>query len=436
MPDKTIYESPRIKRLLDDLQQPLNVHGEIIAQFWEEMKAGDVPFFEPYEIPDDEHILVTFLYEGDETTKTVNLGANFMGRMDDDPINWVMHHIPDTNIWYWTEKIARDLRTGYFITPNHPAPENLDSPEKRHAFLKAICLPDPLNKKVFKRPLHSGQLQGENATVLQSIFEAPDAIPETYATQRAGIAKGTLTKHNLTGQFYAYEHVFWVYTPPNYDPQRAEPYPLLFVFDGYLYLEAIQLPTILDNLLSEGKIPPLICVMLNSEPDNRSKELMPNEILHRAIQDDWIPFVQHTYHICTDPAHNIIGGMSLGGLAAAWNAFKNPHIFGNVLSQSGSFWWFPATNNPQLSDPDDREEGWLIRQFAYREKLKMKFYLDVGRYEHDGEGWSHRNLNRHMRDVLIAKGYPVTYQEYVGYHDHIWWQLTIVDGLLALFNDG
>lgn len=433
MPDKTIYESPRIKELLENLQDSTSTQAEIVAQFWEEMKSKSVPFLEPC---DDEHVFATFLYEGDENTKTVNLGANFMGRMDDDPINWVMHHIPDTNVWYWTEKVTRDLRTGYFITPNHPTPENLDSPEKRHTFLKAICLPDPLNSKVFKRPFYPFQLDGPNDTALQSIFEAPDAIPEICAGKREGVAAGSVIKHTLTGQFYEYEHVLWVYTPPDYDPERAEPYALLFVFDGYLYLEAIQLPTILDNLLAEGKIPPLVCVMLNSEAENRAKELMPNDILPRAIKEEWIPFVRSTYHVSTNRAQNIIGGMSLGGLAAAWNSFKNPDLFGNVMSQSGSFWWFPATNNPQLSNPDDIEEGWLIRQFAHHVKLDMKFYLDVGRYEHGGEDWSHRNMNRHMRDVLIAKGYSVTYQEYAGYHDHLWWQITIVDGLLALFGDG
>jgi enterochelin esterase-like enzyme len=48
---------------------------------------------------------------------------------------------------------------------------------------------------------------------------------------------------------------------------------------------------------------------------------------------------------------------------------KHPEIFGNVLAQSGSFWWKPE---------NDDEYEWLTRQFVASPKLPIRFYLQIG----------------------------------------------------------
>ena len=40
--------------------------------------------------------------------------------------------------------------------------------------------------------------------------------------------------------------------------------------------------------------------------------------------------------------------------------------------------------------------------------------------------------NRELRDVLLLKGYPVTYSEVDGEHDNFWWGGSLADGLVAL----
>lgn len=54
------------------------------------------------------------------------------------------------------------------------------------------------------------------------------------------------------------------------------------------------------------------------------------------------------------------------------------------------------------------------------QQLPLHFYLDVGTLEMAqmrDEGPTQLAVNRHMRDVLLAKGYPVQYVEYSGGHD-------------------
>jgi enterochelin esterase-like enzyme len=65
-------------------------------------------------------------------------------------------------------------------------------------------------------------------------------------------------------------------------------------------------------------------------------------------------------------------------------------------------------------------------------RLPLRFYLDVGIFENGFKDPSMLVANRHMRDVLLAKDYPVTYAEYVGGHDYPCWEITLLQGLLAL----
>jgi len=49
-------------------------------------------------------------------------------------------------------------------------------------------------------------------------------------------------------------------------------------------------------------------------------------------------------------------GSSPGGLAATYAAYRHPEMFGNVLSQSGSYWWTPPTDPSKPSSFDDDAE--------------------------------------------------------------------------------
>ena len=115
-------------------------------------------------------------------------------------------------------------------------------------------------------------------------------------------------------------------------------------------------------------------------------------------------------------------------LAAAFAALHHPGTFGCVLSQSGAF-----RHNPE----GEEEPFWLARQFAAREKLDLSFHLDAGLLEaHSlwdaGPGPSLLEANRHLRDVLRSKGYPVHYTEFAGGHDYISWRGTLAGALQAL----
>ena len=116
-------------------------------------------------------------------------------------------------------------------------------------------------------------------------------------------------------------------------------------------------------------------------------------------------------------------------------SFRHPEIFGNVLSNSGAFSWAPEQNQENHWSWEIPPEGeWLVRQYANSQKLPLRFHLDAGLLEDQRDNPISTILqsNRHMRDVLRAKGYWVHYSEFCGGHQYINFRATLPEGLIAL----
>jgi enterochelin esterase-like enzyme len=218
-----------------------------------------------------------------------------------------------------------------------------------------------------------------------------------------------------------------VYTPANYQPRNTL-YDLLVLFDATTYQTQVPAPVILDNLIAEKKIAPQVAVLINyPRPADRNRELACNQQFAEFLSKELLPWVRERYHVTRDPAQVTVGGLSLGGLAAAYIALHKPEDFGNVLAQSGSFWWAPRRD-------EGEEPNWIARQYVESPRLPLRFYLEAGAFENDifGNGGQILETSRHLRDVLRAKGYEVHYREFVGGHDYLSWRGTLADGLISL----
>jgi enterochelin esterase-like enzyme len=242
----------------------------------------------------------------------------------------------------------------------------------------------------------------------------------------AGVAvpKGKVALHRVRSAVLGNERRAWVYTPPD-ETDTAEDRGLLLLFDGWTYNHDIGAPAILDRLIAEERIPPLVAVLLDSlDEATRDRELPCYPPFVAFLADELLPWACPRFAATSDPARTIVGGSSYGGLAATYAALTRPDLFGRVLSQSGSFWWKPD---------DDPEHEWLARQFVDAPKQSIEFFISVGLREAKARITPHQLIvNRHMRDVLRAKGYATHYVEYDGGHDHESWRATLAGGLVAL----
>jgi enterochelin esterase family protein len=259
----------------------------------------------------------------------------------------------------------------------------------------------------------------------------PDAPPQPWVARRPGVPEGQVRKHQFKSATLGNEREIAVYLPSHYSP-RAEPYPLLVLFDEDAYLSLVPTPTILDNLISEARIPPVMALLIGNAPGARDRELPCNPEFSRALVAELLPWAHRLYNFTSDPHNTVVAGSSAGGLAAACSGLWHPEAFGNVLAQSGAFHRTP----PSGSDTTDSssEPNWAARQFISSPRKPLRFYLDAGSAEFNATGGADSILfcTRTLRDVLRAKGYEVHFQEFEGGHDYLSWRGTLADGLIAL----
>jgi enterochelin esterase-like enzyme len=199
--------------------------------------------------------------------------------------------------------------------------------------------------------------------------------------------------------------------------------PVVIFNDGDSYLNLMTANVILDNLVADHTIPPMIALFVENVPNGREKFLncTPewNELLARELMDE---VVGKEKAASRDALRHVVVGYSLGGLAAGCAAKAHPEVFGAVIAQSGSFFRAPEGEPPE----------WLARQIATTPSVQQKWYVEIGRLESapiPNRDPSMLTASRHLRDVLNAKGYPVFYVEHFNGHEHIAWRATLGDAL-------
>ncbi len=415
MSDKESIIRPRLVRLQQELKAG---NAQSLDLFWQEVRERGTPLIEPVK-GDENQSWLTFLWRADDELENVTVIAQFIGQRFSDGL---MSHLPDTDVWYKTCRASNDLRTTYSLSPNDslvPVEEIEDWKERISTWQH-----DPLNPRIYVTPWDDQD--PESVETRLSVIELSSAPPQPWITPQADVPAGQVELYRLRSSILDNERRVWVYTPPGYEPD-GDPYGLLVLFDGWAYVNLIPTPTILDNLLVQGLIPPLVAVL----PDSLSQETRHLELACYApftdfLVEELVPWVRGNYNVSTEPSRVIVGGLSLGGLCAVFAGLEHPGVFGNVLSQSGSLFWRPE---------GETEHEWLARQFVVTDRLPLQFHLDVGLHERHSRyvgGPSLLVSNQHLRDVLQAKGYTVHYVEYNGGHDYVCWRGALAEGLLAL----
>lgn len=410
---RTTIRSPRVAALEKSLKDG---DAAALENFWREIKQRGTPLVERIS-GDDKHVLVTFLWRGGPETTNVGLVSDLPGAAE-EPEKSLLEKLPNTNVWFRTYKLRNDGRFTYYISPN----DSLLPVAQRRGRYWDTWRADPLNPRHF--------VMHEDRDYVRSLVELSGAARIPWLEAKPNVPKGRSKQFHVGSKILGEERSFWIYTPPGYSTD-GQPYDLLVLFDGDSYALDVPTATIIENLLEAGRIRPLVVLMVDQK--DRNVELACNERFTNFVAQEMVPWVRAHYHVTSSAAKTTIGGQSFGGLAAAFAGLRHPEVFGNILTTTAYFEWDPQEKS--AADAEDLEYEWIIRQFAASPKLPLRFVITAGLFDWGGDTTpqpSSLAASRHMRDVLLAKGYAVSYREIAGADEVLTAAVTLPDALRAL----
>ncbi len=188
----------------------------------------------------------------------------------------------------------------------------------------------------------------------------PDA-PAGFDVKREAIPQGKTELVEYVSKSVGTRRKMTVYTPPGYSPDRK--YPVLYLLHGIggdetEWMRWCAPEVILDNLLADGKLVPMIVVFANGRAIKNDRAegnpFTPEKVagfaaFKRDLLDDLIPAIQARYSVLTDREHRALAGFSMGG-GQSLN-FGLTHL--DSFAWVGGFSSAPNTRAPAelVSDP-------------------------------------------------------------------------------------
>lgn len=208
-----------------------------------------------------------------------------------------------------------------------------------------------------------------------------------------------------------YKRVVKVYIPSQYVAGTALPF-MVGQDGGYSGF----LPTILDNMIHDKRLPVMGAVMIaNGGGDGRGSERgleydTVSGLYAQFIETEVLPRITAEFGLTLskDPAARGTMGGSSGGAAAFSMAWFRPDLYRRVLTYSGTY-----TNNQSPLNPESPHGAWGYHEkfIPESDRKPLRVWLHVSEQDNGAtrDEASFGNwiiANRHMAAALKAKGYP------------------------------
>ena len=249
----------------------------------------------------------------------------------------------------------------------------------------------------------------------------PDA-PDSFKVKRDNVPHGEVKAVHYDSKSLGVRRRLRIYTPPGYSKDRK--YPVLYLLHGLgmddrQWLGGIHADHVIDNLIADGKIEPMIMVFPNGDASLTAADAEAGRSSRRAGPfDNWgtpfendllkdiIPFVESHYSVHADREHRALAGLSMGGGQALNIGLLRPETFawvGGFSSAPNTREFGRLSTEKLLPDPETAKklkllwlscgnrDGLIRVSQGVHAMLKEKgvpHVWNVDSYAHDDPEWS------------------------------------------------
>jgi enterochelin esterase family protein len=275
-------------------------------------------------------------------------------------------------------------------------------------------------------------------TQYESSFLVPGDKGNLYAVN--DVPHGILEEIWYPSPTLKLTRLMYIYTPPGYRESKVN-YPVLYLLHGGGgdeggWIAQGRAPQILDNLLAQGKIKPMIVVMTNGNPTDAAAPMvgakkatvdpsnpmnMGSGKFEESLVKDVIPFIDKNYRTLANKDNRAVTGLSMGGIQTMNLAFNYSEMFSwfGVMSMG----LVDMSRFGVKDDPELRKKN-LEKLRASKVKL---YWIACGKQDFVYKG------AQDLRKFLDDNKFPYEYRESDGGHTWPEWRIYLSEFAPKLF---
>jgi len=242
---------------------------------------------------------------------------------------------------------------------------------------------------------------------------------------------------SMKSEILKMERKFAIYLPPDYETSERS-YPVLYLLHGSGddqtgWVQFGEVLRIADKAILDGTATAMIIVMPDANTGQRgySNDVNNDWRYEDFFFDEFMPFIEKTYHIKSEKRYRAVAGLSMGGGGTFYFALHHPELFASACPLSASVGPLSRSDMDnymkmrKMSDSSQEKiDVWygkysvleIIKSMPDDQKKAVRWFIDCGDDDFLYEGNSMVHIEMRKKEI------PHEYRIRNGAHNWTYWR--------------